>query len=319
VRLVAAARHAIGGDEVGDIDIDGTLSGTIEVTGERGACTEADRIASPVCCTAARGAPLARAGILSAFDTQYSTVAALHRTRIHAILVVPFLHGGTDMIRTLGLAAAMLAVASAVADEYWVSYQGNDYPENEGWARTFTDGGAIRRLEDGALVLDSLRSVMIVDFYEMSRPIDPDPGELFVMRWRLKVDNVPQREDPSVVAFSDTFTGVAFEFSESYVLSTLEQGVSAPFEPNVYHAFEFTSRDMTTYELAVDGVPTLVGEFRPIGNPSRVAWGDGVQGTASISRWDYFEFGVVPEPGGLVFLACAMIASILRNRHSKRN
>ena len=63
-----------------------------------------------------------------------------------------------------------LAISPASADEYWVSYDGNDFPENEGWIRVFSAGGAIRTLENGALVLDSLRSLMIVDSSTRFRP-----------------------------------------------------------------------------------------------------------------------------------------------------
>jgi hypothetical protein len=109
------------------------------------------------------------------------------------------------MIRTLGLAAALFAVASTVvADEYWVSYQGNDFPENEGWVRTFGDGGAIRTLKNGALVLDSLRSVSIFDFYDRLRPIDPDPGELFIMRWRLMIELGIHLTQPAPIAWGWT-------------------------------------------------------------------------------------------------------------------
>ena len=82
------------------------------------------------------------------------------------------------------LAALGVLVTPAGAEQYWIAYEGNDSPENEGWERTFCDpngvvgqGGAIRTIEDGALVLDSRESVMIVDFYQMWRPISVEPGE----------------------------------------------------------------------------------------------------------------------------------------------
>jgi hypothetical protein len=212
-------------------------------------------------------------------------------------------------------AALGLLAAPAGAEEYWIAYEGNDFPENEGWKRVFCDpngvvgqGGAVRTLEDGALVLDSRESVMIVDFYNWSRPIDPDPGELFIMRWRLKVDEVSAREDPSVVAFSDDFRAVGFEFSESYVTSIFEAGVDIPFEPGVFHAFELSSWDMTDYELWIDGVLTQTGEFHDVFEASRVRWGDGVQGSASLARWDYFRFGVVPEPATAPAFMLALVA-----------
>ncbi|MCH8806494.1 MAG: hypothetical protein IH986_10445 [Planctomycetes bacterium] len=222
---------------------------------------------------------------------------------------------------TVLLVFAVACALPAAADEYWVSYQGNDFPENEGWTRTFSDkngvfgqGGAIRTFENGALVLDSLRSVMIVDFYEMSRPIDPDPGELFIMRWRLKIDSVPGHRDPGVGVFADAFTGVSLEFSETNLFSRLEQTFSANFEPDVFHVFELRSYDMAAYELSIDGTPALIGRFMPIGNPSRVAWGDVIQGGTSVTRWDYFEFGVVPEPSALLCILSGSLPLLAKRR-----
>ena len=87
-----------------------------------------------------------------------------------------------------GLALAL--TASAAAEPYWITYEGNDYPENVGWERVWGnwDGpyqgdGAVRTLEDGVLTLDTLYDDGVVDFYKIERPgaIDPGPGELFVM------------------------------------------------------------------------------------------------------------------------------------------
>jgi hypothetical protein len=167
-------------------------------------------------------------------------------------------------------------------------------------------GGAIRSLEDGALVLDSLRSVLIIDYYEMSRPIDPEPGELFIMRWRLKVDKVPERYGLSVGVFSDNSRGVGFQFGEASFRSSFEQNVIGTFEPQEFHVFELKSSDMENYKLLIDGSPALTGRFMPAGPPSRVGWGDGIQGPVSLSRWDFFEFGVVPEPSAFLCILCGL-------------
>lgn len=223
------------------------------------------------------------------------------------------------------LAALGVLAGTAGAEPYWIAYEGNDFPENEGWERTFCDpngvvgqGGAIRTIEDGALVLDSLQSVMIVDFYNWSRPIDPGPGELFILRWRLKVDEVSAREDPSVVVFSDDFQAVGFEFSESYLISVFEPGVSVSFEPGVFHSFEFRSWDMTDYELWIDGLLAETGTFYDVFESSRISWGDGVQGTASVARWDYVGFGVVPEPAPWIPVFTLVSVVARRAAHSER-
>ena len=44
----------------------------------------------------------------------------------------------------------LVLAASATAEPYWISYDGNDFPENEGWTRVLNEGGAERSIEDGA-------------------------------------------------------------------------------------------------------------------------------------------------------------------------
>ena len=197
----------------------------------------------------------------------------------------------------------------AMADSYWVSYEGNDFPENEGWERTFSDpngvvgqGGAVRTIEDGVLTLDSRESVSIVDFYNWMRPVNPDPGETFRMRWRVLVDDVPSSYpwDPVAGVFSDNFTAVGFQIAEDRIRSTLEPGIETTLTPGVFHSFEFVSSDMDSYELYIDGVLGFTGSFVPVFEASRVGWGDGIEGASSLSKWDYFEFGVVPEPASAV-------------------
>ncbi len=210
------------------------------------------------------------------------------------------------MIRMLCLGALLaLAVCGASADQYWIAYEGNDFPENEGWRRITRAGGANRFLERGHLVIDSLASTQIVDGYEMRRPgqFDPDPGELLVVEWRVQIDSVVGFTDIVIVVSSDDEWEVGFEMNMDTIRSVLEPGVVASFEPGVPHQFDFRSVDMRAYELRIDGSPTISGSFRPLFDSSRVVWGDGIQGSASLSRWDYFRFGVVPEPSSLLLFS----------------
>lgn len=212
---------------------------------------------------------------------------------------------------TLGLLVAV--VSSAPADQYWVSYEADGvYPEACGWSRRTDYGGAQRWFEDGALVLDSRASLMIDDSYSMSRPqaLDPSPGEVFVMQWRLRVDESQGPWDQSVGFFSDERRAVFLDFAYAAVWDGVEGHIAATFSPGVFHEFELRSADMLTYELYIDCATAYSGAFTvPLVDSSRVAWGDGTQGGASLARWDYFRFGVVPEPGGIwsLVLACLVI------------
>lgn len=211
------------------------------------------------------------------------------------------------MMRLLCFLSFLTLAASGLrADQYWIAYEGNDFPENQGWTRmTGPLGGAQRWIENGSLVIDSRASVQIIDAnrMELNGNLDPDPGELFVAQWGLRIDEVIGRVDPAVGIFSDDKWAAAFQFDETTIFSTFETGVSAPFARSVFHEFELRSWDMRSYELYIDGNLAISGFFWLSLIPSRVFWGDSIQGGASLARWDYFRFGVVPEPATFLTVA----------------
>jgi len=217
----------------------------------------------------------------------------------------------------VGPPAALLCARppAALAEPYWITYDGSDFPENEGWTRNYGAGGADRWIEGGALALDGRADSSIYDSYSMVRSLDPEPGELFVARWRLKVEELTGWADPSVGIFSDGSWSVAFTFSETRVINLDDPGMSANFELGVFHEFELSSFDMRTFALAIDGSVALTGDFVHVITDSKVSWGDGAVGSASLSRWDYFEFGVIPEPSGaLALVVLSMIMSGTKRR-----
>ena len=59
-------------------------------------------------------------------------------------------------------------------------------------------------------------SLSIYDFYRISRQIDPEPGESFVARWRLRVDESQPLVDPGLSFASDEAWAVGFEFRRIY-------------------------------------------------------------------------------------------------------
>lgn len=222
------------------------------------------------------------------------------------------------MIRVCAFALATLAVATPVAaDEYWITYEGNDLPENEGWHRIwgnskgqFRGNGAMRTIENGALVMDSLFDTSVYDFYSMERlgRFDPGPGEVFRAEWRLLVEETPNWYDPTVGIFSDEGNLAGFEFREDNLLIT-PGSIRIDYEPFEWHTFSFSSLDMLTFDLAIDGQFVHRGEFLTRATPdSTFLFGDGVQGAASLSRWDYVRFGVVPEPSMMSYLLCLLVA-----------
>lgn len=210
---------------------------------------------------------------------------------------------------------------SATANPFWVSYEGDDYPENQGWTRIIEgDGPANRSLADGVLTIDSLWSTQVSDFYRIDRPVNPGSGEVFVSQWRVRVNTVVGNTsyDPGLAFFSDDTWGLGFLLGHGGLWGNFEHQLFIPYEPDVFHAFELRSRDMRTYELFMDGALAHVGMFwEPAVTGPYVAWGDATRGSASDADWDYFRFGVIPEPASILLtsaMACAMRRSLFTRR-----
>ena len=212
----------------------------------------------------------------------------------------------------LSVVAALGGLTStAGAAPYWITYEGDRFPEEDGWAHHFGPAPGHRWIDDGMFVLDTMHDIHMVDYYAMNMggELDPEPGETFVLEWRLLVE-AATGEDVVVGVFADSRWAVCFQLDIDRLSSVFEHGVEATFAPGVFHEYRLTSDDMRTYSLYIDDAPVLEGDFWHSLWASRVDFGDGVQGFASRSRWDYVRFGVIPEPTtGLLFLlaACATV------------
>jgi hypothetical protein len=210
-------------------------------------------------------------------------------------------------MRSMFIVAAALGalVAQAGADEYWIAYEGNDLPENEGWTRNTYAGGAERWLEDGALVIDSISvgDPQATDAYRQVDVRRPERGELFVAEWRMRLDQFEGFYDASVVISRPEPRGwVQFGHGLDHLV-VFDEWDEIPVAPHECHTYRFESHDMDAYTLFVDGAPAYEGYFQ---TPSLLdplfAFGNMARGAASVSRWDYVRFGIVPEPGSLVLV-----------------
>jgi hypothetical protein len=229
--------------------------------------------------------------------------------------------------RVAALLLAGLAAGAGLATPYWVACEGDDFPENQGWTRIHGAIPATRSLADGSLVIDSRADETIFDYYRLTlaHPLDPAPGEMFRMRWRLKVHDVGfYDEDPAIRvtaddAGSNAFYSVMLVFSVFGVHSAFEGFKAAPIERGVFHEYEFDSADMRSYQLRVDGTLALEGDFTYVAGPTSVTWGDEVWGASSLASWDYVRFGVIPEPPALgVLLAGGVFARRALSGWSRR-
>jgi hypothetical protein len=145
----------------------------------------------------------------------------------------------------------------------------------------------------------------------MERPgqMDPEPAELFVMEWRLKVDQVTDDHigDPGVAFFSDGAWAVGFRYAEDHLVSVFEGHQAIPIPAGLWHDYRLTSADMRTYDLYIDEDLAREGAFSQVVSQSYAGWGDAVQGAASLHHWDYFRFGsVAPEPSGFLLIVAVL-------------
>ena len=185
----------------------------------------------------------------------------------------------TRMLFTVAAAPGAL-VAQAGAEPYWLTYEGNDLPENEGWTRywgnqddEYQGDGAIRTLEDGVLTIDTLHDPWIYDYNWIDRPgeFDPEPGELLVMEWRLEVDEVGGVWcGPGVSLASDERWRAGFAFHEDYIWSFFEDDAFIPITPGVFHEYRFVSSDLRSYELYIDGELARQGAWGQFAGPAHI-------------------------------------------------
>lgn len=213
------------------------------------------------------------------------------------------------------LAAGVWPVAARAAP-YWVAWEGNDYPENEGWERQYLNGGAQRTLGDGALRLDSA-SHLGIDQYSIERAINPG-FQTFVAEWRVRVNQSTGPIWDQGVAIATDQNGLLMVGLYRSSIVSYAEGWTFHFEPDQFHEFRIESSDMSSYLLLVDGEVAVNGFFEPNTLVSRlVVFGDRFSGggVTSSAEWDYFRFGVVPEPSTIAFFVSLL--AVYQNRRMK--
>ncbi len=232
-------------------------------------------------------------------------------------LIVAFLAAVT-------VAGALLA-PPAVGEPYWIAWEGDTFPEEGEWNRSYGnwdgpgEGQAYRTLHDGVMTIDSLHDQGVYDYYWLERPgaIDPGPGETFVMEWSLRVEEVDPAYpsypyDPGTSVQSNDAYGLSLKFGVDCMFSRFEN-VEFELDMTVSRQFRVVSSNMRTYDLYVDSEHFYTGSFIEVASDSYVGWGEGVQGVASRHDWDYYRMGVIPEPAPMI--AILVLLTRCRERH----
>jgi hypothetical protein len=226
------------------------------------------------------------------------------------------------MFRTCLISLA-LGACVCPAWAYYIEWDGTCLPEDAGWTRDWGDWtapyhgtGAVRTIEDGIMTVDSLYDPGVFDVALMERAFNPAPGEVFVMEWRLAVDQVVGGfpGDPGVGLCSDDRWVVAFKYDHDTVLGAFDEGLHVPVTAGEFHSYRLTSSNMRTYDFFIDGEFVHEGPFSYGGDTSLMGWGDVTQGVGSLSRWDYVRVYTTPEPAALAM--CGAFLVMARRRRS---
>jgi hypothetical protein len=237
-------------------------------------------------------------------------------------------------IRRLFLATGcILGLASAArGDLFWKTWEGNHYPEQEFWQRYTRGGGAQRTLGDGLMTLDGMASGAIVDEYLWFQPVVLDPMEYLRVDWRVRIDDEAGPLGDAGIVLDVGNQSVALTYTENAIYSEFE-GWIGTFAPGVFHTYSLTSRNLSGYDLRVDGQLVFTGCLVALPDDSGLCWGDLCEGDASRSTWDYVRWGVlsgftplynghvirdceirsgtVPEPSADLLLGSASLALFL--------
>jgi hypothetical protein len=208
---------------------------------------------------------------------------------------------------------------TAGATPWWVAWEGETYPEDDGWSRLVYGGGNDRWFENGAMVLDAQGDPNTVDEYGMQRPLTLNPGERFLLEWNVRIDSVVGFTDPGVNVEAPGHGLVFMEYTNNSIYSGLE-GVWIPFMPGVFHNYALSSDDMVSYELRIDAQLAYTGHFIGPSPESGVGWGDCGLGSASASVWDRVAFGIVPDPpAGNLLVSAGLAWLVFKGRRTGRN
>ena len=205
----------------------------------------------------------------------------------------------------VALVGALVFCSAAFAEPYEVAYYppgspyaqgldlGGPFPDDQGWVRYFGPEEIVTRsVQEGVFILQAEENGDWETYAaEMDNTLNPEPGELLYIEWRMIVD------DENV--FGDTIMGVALDnFGGVLCLSTgvdhvrdLEGFEWYDYTAGVFHTFLVVSANLVDYDLFVDGEYAFSDVFKlPTSLNSFVDWGDGTT-TYSSSRWEYVRFG----------------------------
>lgn len=226
------------------------------------------------------------------------------------------------MIRIFTVGVVVFCAATAVAS--W--YEGNAFPEEEGWIRQGSET-ALRDLDDGWLVQE------IQPWYDppVMNGGDSDyylqylaqyQGAPFFAEWRMMSDAPPAEVDHHNGAALMVLVGgpVTYHFNVANGLVQFYTGYFPNLyfnvEPDVLHTYRLEVSGADWFEFYIDGV--LVAADVPEADfptpDARMSFGGRYHLAGHTTRWDYVRYGAIPEPATELLLLAGAGLMVARRR-----
>lgn len=211
-------------------------------------------------------------------------------------------------MRNKGLTLVAVLAAAVPGFAQIVSYEGNSFPEDEGWERRPRPHPPERWLSNGwiyfrAEVFDPKLCAGEDEYYRWE--LDGYAGaNRFMLEWAVISDG-PRSEIPDVAPSSCVAAGqrgIWFHTTVARDQASFLLDVRYPFwadlEPDVPHAFRLDIYGEHWYEWSVDGDVRAAG--RPEGTyptaDSFIIWGARAACYDSTTAYDFVRFGIPDEP-----------------------
>ena len=217
-----------------------------------------------------------------------------------------------------------------------MSYEGDETPEEGGWARHVAGDGPLLRRADGLLTQVFVRDATGggAESYARPTPFDLDPG-LFV-EWRAKalvmdsargdgmhfsIRDANHAESLRFEAWRDE-TGEGWVYERASFNTGQRRWEIIPATSSDWHSFRIRFVGPGKFVLSVDGQEIFKDTF-PVTFPHEagdltVSFGVESRSPATVTQWDYIRIGVIPEPATLALMLPLFLAARSRRRMRPR-
>ncbi len=249
-------------------------------------------------------------------------------------LAATFARNAVDLVRKLTRRLGMhtsrwifgtviLFAATASLEAAYISYEGDVFPENDGWI----PGGSqedpavyTRSLDSGIFAINATATGTATVFYR--RDLQPT-SDYVCIEWQAKTSNDDGYSYFSFLIDGDGLTssiGLSWRASGAVIGMARDAGqlddivVGTPLSPDEYHVFRVESSG-SLFAVYVDGLFQVSNALQsPIGTNLRAQFGftkdwDLVPTTGS---WDYIRAWDVPEPCASIMMTLILLAFAAR-------